>query len=125
MGDTNTDIVAAVGKLSEAVEWVERARGHLYEFHQMMGHADFTFGEAADRLEEAGAPAAADQVRREVVGRNVVDGRWTFEVIEEFDDGYWSVVRDLRAGVAAEHTGGRVHAHEAALKAERHKPGQP
>ena len=32
-------LVAAVGKVSEALEWVERARGRLYDFHQMMGHA--------------------------------------------------------------------------------------
>ena len=31
--------VEATGKLSEALEWVERARGHLYEFHQLMGRA--------------------------------------------------------------------------------------
>src|SRR5690606_3294937 len=28
------DTVAAVGKLGEALEWVERARGRLYDFHQ-------------------------------------------------------------------------------------------
>ena len=37
--------VEAVGKVSEALEWVERARGRLYDFHQMMGHADALFGE--------------------------------------------------------------------------------
>ena len=31
------ETVAAVGKFGEALEWVERARGHLYDFHQMMG----------------------------------------------------------------------------------------
>ena len=45
--------VAAVGKFGEALEWVERARGHLYDFHQMMGHADALIGEAADELREA------------------------------------------------------------------------
>ncbi len=29
--------VEALGKLGEALERVERARGHLYSFHQMCG----------------------------------------------------------------------------------------
>ncbi len=32
--------VEAVGKVTEALEWVERARGDLYELHQKIGHAD-------------------------------------------------------------------------------------
>ena len=41
-------------RVSEALEWVERARGHLYELHQLLGHADLTFGEAVDALRSAG-----------------------------------------------------------------------
>lgn len=37
---TTEATVLAVGRLSEAIEWVERARGRLYDFHQMIGHAD-------------------------------------------------------------------------------------
>jgi len=62
------DVVAATGKVSEALEWVERARGHLYEAHQLMGHADELFGEAADALDAAGAAPQADLLRLEVVG---------------------------------------------------------
>lgn len=35
------ETVAAVGKASEAFEFVERLRGSLYELHQLMGRADF------------------------------------------------------------------------------------
>src|SRR6185436_20903385 len=38
--------VEACGTLGEAVERMERARGHLYAFHQLMGRADLLFGEA-------------------------------------------------------------------------------
>jgi hypothetical protein len=48
------DTVAAVGKLSEAMEWLERARGRLYDFHQMMGRADLLAGEAVELLRECG-----------------------------------------------------------------------
>jgi hypothetical protein len=40
--------VEAVGAVSEALECVERARGDLYSFHQLMGHADLLLGEACD-----------------------------------------------------------------------------
>src|SRR5215218_2167652 len=78
--------VVAVGKLSEAIEWLERARGRLYDFHQMLGHLDFQMGDAVDLLRSAGHEELAERVEREVVGRNVLDGRWTFQVIEEFED---------------------------------------
>ncbi len=80
--------VEAVGKLSEALEWVERARGALYELHQLLGRADLTFGEAVEALRAAGHDDEADLVAGEIVGRNVLPGRWTFAVVEEFEDTY-------------------------------------
>ena len=55
--------VAAGGKLSEAFEYVERARGHLYSFHQLMGHADLAVGEAAESLLAAMAGELAQRRR--------------------------------------------------------------
>ena len=49
--------VAAVGKISEALETIERARGHLYSLHQLLGHADFQLEDGADMLEDAGHSA--------------------------------------------------------------------
>src|SRR5918996_2862828 len=40
------ETVDAVGKATEALEYVERARGHLYAFHQLIGRADLLFEEA-------------------------------------------------------------------------------
>jgi hypothetical protein len=108
--------VEALGKLSEALEWVERARGHLYEFHQLSGHADLTLGEAVDQLEEAGHRDLAERLRTELVGRNVLEGRWTFQVVEEYDDGYWSVFRDLEEQARDELVQGRRHLFEAGMK---------
>src|SRR5436190_24214227 len=36
----DSETVDAVGKATEALEYVERARGHLYAFHQLIGRAD-------------------------------------------------------------------------------------
>jgi len=128
------DTVAALGRLSEALEWIERARGRLYDFHQMSGHADLLVGEAVEALRDAGHDDAAGLLEDELVGRNVIEGRWTFQLVEEYDDTYWSVARDLERRVrddlgdgAATHRSGRVprHVHEAEMKADRITPGHP
>jgi hypothetical protein len=120
----NDDVVAAVGKLGEALEWVERARGRLYDVHQLIGRADFLFEEAADELEAAGHSRWAEHVRREVVGRNVIEGRWTFQVVEEFDDIYWSCVRQVEEAVRQDLAGGQRHVFEAQLKERRRTAGR-
>jgi hypothetical protein len=118
------DTIAAVGKVSEAMEYVERARGHLYSFHQLMGHADLTLGEGCDELRSAGQEAVADRLERELVGRNVLNGRWTFQVVEEFDDGYWSQFRDHERRVREELQAGERHVFEAEMKERRRTRGR-
>ena len=113
------DAVAAAGHMSEALETLERARGHLYSFHQLIGEADFALDDVLARLRAAGAEELAAELERELVGRNVLEGRWTFQVVEEFDDGYWSVFRDYERRVRDAMTAGRRHVHEAELKARR------
>jgi len=117
--------VAAVGKLSEGLEWIERARGRLYDFHHLCGHADFVFEEAADALAEAGHPDAAALLRREIIGRNVLEGRWTFQVVEEFDDLYWTPLRASETVVRDALLGGNQHVYEAELKRTRTTEGHP
>ena len=117
--------VEAAGKLSEALEWVERARGHLYSFHQLIGRADFLAEEAAEQLEEAGHTELAERARSEIVGRNVLHGRWTFQIVEDFDDGYWQPFRDFDREVRDELLAGRRHVHEAEMKEQRRTQGRP
>ncbi|PPK70988.1 hypothetical protein V5P93_002847 [Actinokineospora auranticolor] len=122
---TDDATVAAVGKLTEALETVERARGHLYSFHQLTGSADFDLGDAAELLEKAGHHRAADRVRAELVGRNVLEGRWTFQVVEEYDDGYYGVVKAAERDIRNELVAGRRHVYEAELKEARRTHGRP
>ncbi len=116
--------IGAVGRLTEALETVERARGHLYSFHQLTGEADFKLGDAAQALRAAGHDRLADRVDTEIVGRNVVAGRWTFQVIEDYDDGYWSKVRELESTVRTELVSGRRHLFEAQMKEDRRSHGR-
>src|SRR3954471_20090736 len=75
---TSDALVEALGVLSEALEAVERARGRLYDFHQLTGGADLRLGEAVDQLRAAGHEAHAERLEREILGRNVLPGYWTY-----------------------------------------------
>lgn len=121
--DIDLETVAGVGKASEALEWVERARGHLYAFHQLIGRADFLFGDAVDMLREAGHDDAAAQLVVDIVGRNVLDGRWTFQVVDEFDDLYYRVAVDAVRRLEHDLTHGHRHLYESWLKEQRRTRG--
>jgi hypothetical protein len=117
--------VEAAGKLSEALETLERARGHLYSFHQLMGETDLALDDVLALLRDEGQGELAASLERDLVGRNVLAGRWTFQVVEEFDDTYWSVFREHERAVREALVGGRRHVFEAEMKERRRTHGRP
>ncbi|MFF3014928.1 hypothetical protein [Streptomyces sp. NPDC057939] len=117
--------VRALGALSKALETTERARGHLYGFHQLTGTADFELGEAVRLLREAGHEEHARRVEREIVGRNVIPGHWTFQIIEAYNSTYYRPFAAVERDVVDELAGGRDHLLEARLKTTRRTPGHP
>ena len=117
--------VSALGKLSEALEAVEAARGHLYSFHRLCGTADLTLGDAVDELREAGHGDLADRVETELVGRNILEGRWSFQVVEEYDEGYYEPFKALEEQARDELAEGRKHLFEAEMKERRRTNGHP
>lgn len=123
---TDIDGVAqAVGRVTEALETIERARGHLYSFHQLTGRADLQLDEAVARLKELGQAELARYISCELMGRNVLPGRWSFQVVEEYDDGYYRCFKEAERLVRTRLTDGRRHAHEMALKERRRTVGKP
>jgi hypothetical protein len=116
--------VSALGKLSEALEAVEIARGHLYTFHRLSGTADLTLGDAVAELREAGHEQLAARIDRELVGRNVLPGRWTFQVVEAYDDGYYATFKELEQAARDSLVGGRRHLYEAEMKEDRRTRGE-
>jgi hypothetical protein len=118
-------LVEALGTLSEALETVERARGRLYDFHQLTGSADLVLGAAVEQLRAAGHTAQADLLEREIVGRNVIPGHWTFQLVEAYDDTYYEPFRRVEARVRGELAGGRRHLYEAEMKERRRTRGHP
>jgi hypothetical protein len=111
--------VETAGKMSEALETLERARGHLYSFHQLIGEADFALDDVLEGLRVEGRAELADELERDLVGRDVLPGRWTFQIMEEFDDGYYGVFRDFERRVRDALTDGKRHVYEARLKQQR------
>lgn len=115
--------VEAAGKVTEAFEWMIRARGALYDFHQMMGHADAVLGEGVEALREAGHAELADELSRTWLGRNALPDRWTFEVVEAFDETYYRVAEAGERKVRDTLLEGRPHVHEAEMKGARRSDG--
>jgi len=116
------DTVAALGKLSEALEVVEHARGALYEFHRLSGIADLTLQQAVDELRAAGHADLADDIDQTLVGRDVIDGLWTFQIVEAYDRQYWQVFRDVELCARQRAGDAPVHLLEAEMKHREQHP---
>lgn len=115
--------VEALGSLSEALEVVENARGLLYEFHRLSGMADITAQKAVAQLRDAGHSELADEIDEVLIGRDVIPGMWTFQIVDHYDEQYWQVFRGVE-----EHARGRAgglpkHVYEAEMKTREQRTG--
>lgn len=119
------DVVYAVGRVSEALETVERARGALYDFHQLIGGADLRLDSAVEALDRCGHKEMADMIRRDLIGRNVIDGRWSFQIVEDFDDNYWEFFRHVEKTLRDRLLDGKRHVFESEMKEDRRTKGHP
>jgi hypothetical protein len=108
--------VDALGKLSAALEIVEHARGLLYGFHRLSGSADLALQDAVSALRAAGHGQVADRIDEVLVGRDTVLGRWTFQLVESYDTGYWSVFRAVEQSAREQLGGGIPHVFEAEMR---------
>lgn len=117
--------VTALDTFTRAFETVEVARGNLLQFHRLTGTADTQLREAVSQLRRCGHDRLADHVERELVGRNVIEGRWTFQIIEEYDDTYFSTWHHLERAARDEVANGRRHLLEAEMKETNRAHGHP
>jgi hypothetical protein len=123
--DLDDTTVEGLGKLSEALETIEQARGQLYGFHQHSGKADLLLQDAVELFREAGHTQLADDLDRDLVGRNVIADRWTFQIVEDYDATYWSVFRTFDERARTELAGGDRHVYEARMKQRERTSGHP
>jgi hypothetical protein len=91
----------------------------------MTGSADLLFEDAAKMLRHAGHADWADRIDEELIGLNVLPERWTFQVVEEYDDGYYRTTREFTREVRDGLTGGRRHVQEQRMKDDRRTRGRP
>ncbi|MFI5677017.1 hypothetical protein [Streptomyces cellulosae] len=118
-------MVQALGSLSSALETTERARGHLYSFHQLTGTADLELDRAVRLLREGGHPEWAEKVQKEILGRNVIPGHWTFQIVEAYNDTYYEPFKELEKAAVDRLAEGRDHLYEAEMKEARRTDGHP
>jgi hypothetical protein len=117
--------IDALGRLSKALDLCEESRGHLYAFHRRTGDTDRTLIEAVQMLRDAGHPGLADRIEAQQVGRNVVTGRWTFQLVEDYDDGYYRTFVELEQAARDQLVQGRKHVHESEMKESHRTQGHP
>ncbi|MFH8385825.1 hypothetical protein ACH4E7_33700 [Kitasatospora sp. NPDC018058] len=117
--------VEALGTLTKALEYTERARGHLYAVHHMTGGADRMLAEAVRMLRLAGHEERAGLVERELLGRDVVPGMGTYQLIEAYDRTYYRVFTAVEEQVRQDLAPGRRHLAEAEMQraARSHRRG--
>jgi hypothetical protein len=123
--DLDDTTVEGLGKLSEALETIEQARGQLYGFHQHSGKADLLLQDAVELFRKAGHTQLADDLDRDLVGRNVIADRWTFQIVEDYDANYWSVFRAFDERARDELSDGDRHVYEARMKQRERTAGHP
>jgi hypothetical protein len=116
--------VEALGKLSAALDHVEDARGHLYAFHRLMGSAESTLEEATAMVRDAGHTELADALDEQALGQNPLPGMWSFQMVEEFDDGFYARTKGLHQRALDELVQGRRHVFEAEMKELRRSRGR-
>jgi hypothetical protein len=94
------------------VEHVHRAYGSLLDFHHRVGHAMDRFDEAERTLRAAGHDELADELRDRHLPAGVVDGRWSYEVVEAFEREFRDPVAAFEASVRERLADGRNHVAE-------------
>ena len=122
--DLDDTTVEALGKLSEALETLDQARGQLYGFHQHSGKADLLLQDAVELFRRAGHTALADDLDRDLVGRNVIADRWSFQIVEDYDENYWGVFRAFDERARTELADGDRHVYEARMKQRERTRGR-
>jgi len=100
---------AALHRAGLGIEWLRRAHGSLVEFHHATGHAMDHLYEAETTLRDCGHTELADQLRDELLPRGAVEDRWTYDLLESFDDGLLADATAVERGLREELADGQRH----------------
>ncbi|WP_256685907.1 hypothetical protein [Halococcus qingdaonensis] len=103
---------AALHDLQLGIEHLHRSYGHLLAFHHAVGRGMNRFDDARETLRASGHDEHADALRDDLLPAGVVDGQWTYELVEAFVDEFLGPVDEFEADVREELADGRRHVTE-------------
>lgn len=102
----------ALHRVTLGMEWLRRAHGRLLSFHHNTGHAMDHFAAAEQLLDEAGYEELAAAIRTQHLPSGVVDDRWSYDVVETFEEGVLADIEAFEAEAREEIADGRHHVAE-------------
>lgn len=111
----------ALHEVELCVENLHRAHGHLVSFHHSTGRAMDHLAAAEELLREAGHDRLADRLRDDHLPRGVVPscdgedpiaGRWSYDILEKFQETFLDDVVAFGDEVHDEVADGRRHVAE-------------
>jgi len=117
----------ALHEIELCVERLHRAHGHLVGFHHDTGRAMDHLAVAEERLRDCGRNDLADAIRDEHLPRGVVRvgdpgektaGRWSYDVLEDFQESFLADLLAFEEAAREEVAGGLRHAAERTLERE-------
>lgn len=91
----------ALHKMQLGLEKIRQAEGDLYKFHHNVGGGMDYWNEAIDLWEESGNPEIAERVE-DGIGQGAIRDMWTFEIVEDWEDGFKSWVEDVNGATREE-----------------------
>ena len=107
LDEMSHDERSAVEEIERGLESFHRAHGALVEFHHAIGRAMEHFDEAEGRLREE-HDDIADRLAEDVLPAGVTaDGKLTYELVAEFEDGLLAVVESVADSTLEELADGR------------------
>ena len=65
---------------------------------------------------DAGHAELAGEIDEQLVGRDIVDDMWSFQLVEKYDSGYWQPFRDIEGRARAVLQDAEPHIYEAEMK---------
>jgi hypothetical protein len=108
--------VEALHEVELGVENLHRAHGHLVSFHHATGRAMDHLADAERLLRAAGHHEYADALRDEHLPLGVVSGRdggrWSYDLLEDFQERFLAGVVEFGEAIHGELAGGLRHVAE-------------
>lgn len=99
-------------ELQLGLESIYRGYGALLDCHHHVGSGLDHFATAEELLREEGYTEIADRLRDDLLPAGVIDDRWTYELVDEFREGFLATVTAFERDVREELAGGVTHVAE-------------